>query len=555
MADKFDWADEYKKRGFEVFDQESVKSLRAIQRKYRSDYRKFFMEVANVEKGQGRPQQLKRVDEVLAKIDKIWHLIDSILSTTSTTLSGEELKEMFLLTNEVDDDFRFFSDPENLSVPMQKRIKEAEKKTSIRATDLAQANRAIKGRLLEAGRGKTFGEKFGHLAPALKPLGDASKEVRDYLLGPFESVYKAGASTVGGIGNMIKAHKERKKELSRRAFTQSTLLSEEATPEFLNAYSGAGSFGVGPVPKVMGGGYRKSTPKFAAKEPEAARSPFSTRATRERGRQTQQDLGQALFSFFNKDAFRAKWTRELYEALTGKKGLGGAMKAGEEGGDFGILDFLGLKEGLRMVKKGFSKLVPVLVALGSAAAIAASAFAGWKLGEWIEKNVKIGGRNPGEYMPVVQATKVGFGIRNLLSKRQMIKGLRPESIRALELQKQGMSVLESHQQAHAEFSQPLSWDSKGKLSREPLPENWRETQGVSASIVSQPTQEVPIVASSGGAEGFVSLGQTFEKQMDKMLDGVERMNRARAFEGSGVDARDIDDPLLSSGLNSGMLGI
>jgi len=551
MADKFKWADEYKKRGFEVFDQESVKSLRAIQRKYRSDYRKFFMEVANVEKGQGRPQQVKRVDEVLAKIDKIWHLIDSVLSTTSTRVSEEELKELFLLTNEVDEDFRFFSDPENLSVPMRKRIKEAEEKTSIRARDLAQANRAIKGRMLEAGRKQTVGEKFGHLAPAFKPLADTAKEVGQYMLGPFDTIARAGGAAVGGVSSMIKAHRERKREISRRAFTQSTLLSEEATPEFMNAYSRAGTSGIGPVPKVMEASFRKASPKFAAQEPESARSPFSTRATRERGRQTQQDLGQAFFTFFNKDAYRAKWTRELFEAITGKKGTGGIRGGGDEGGDFGLLDFLGLKEGFRMAKAGFAKLTPVLLALGSAAGVAAGLFASWKLGNWLQDNVpgfKKYGTQAVDEMGEIMVTpyKAGLGITNWWKVGQQRKGMTPLMKRTLHYQDKGMTYAEASSKAAKDLGMP-----------EPIQRRATQEEGVPTSMNAQvaPVPEVPIVTPSGNTEGFETLSQSFEKSMDKMLEGVENMNKGRVFEGSGVDARDIQDPLLSGGLNSGMLGI
>ena len=133
---------------------------------------------------------------------------------------------------------------------------------------------------------------------------------------------------------------------------------------------------------------------------------------------------ESLFTFFNKDAYKARWTRDVLKALQrdmevpveskSKKGLWNTLQDFWRGlRGFGsklwnfvrmilskpltwlaavALPFLG-KSLMRLIPL-FSKLAPLL---GRVFAVLGAAFIGWKAGRWIGEHVKLGGKSVDEW--------------------------------------------------------------------------------------------------------------------------------------------------------------
>ena len=91
---------------------------------------------------------------------------------------------------------------------------------------------------------------------------------------------------------------------------------------------------------------------------------------------------KTLFNFFDKKAFKARWTRMIYLLLK-KLAKQRIMASSAKGGSFleGV-GFAGIMERLPTIGA-------TLVKFGSFLAILAAAFAGWKIGEWIRSVTKI----------------------------------------------------------------------------------------------------------------------------------------------------------------------
>lgn len=546
MADlppKYKWADRYQKEGAETFDPESSKTLRRIKTKYVDDFKAFFSQLDVPTIGKVSSPERQRVRSVISAIDDIGRITDKLSSVMGDKASAEEVDTLASLMDFVDSEFRFFSNPDNLSAVTQRRLKKVEEASGISMTDIVRANAVMKGRMGELSRPRRgLGETFATIAPVLKPLGDMAGEVGMGMLGPFASVAGVAGRAVSGVSAMLKARKERKLNLERRAITQATLLAGEVETGEYETYSEASGRGGSPVSNVLSG-FKGRTGRGGARGGESG--VFETSAGGRQKREATVFMQQALFDFFNVGAKRAWWTKEVLESVQGKSIKTGGIKTEGEN-KFGILDMLGLG-------KAFDMLKGAIVPLGEAALIAGAAFAGWKLGNWLQENLPktVLGKAVLDTVFFVpdKIAQIGIGMQHSKSLDKLKKSITPLGKRALQLQSQGMSVRDSVEQAQAESEQPLYWDKEGNLHREPLPADWKERKNKAS------TPEVPIAAPANAAEDMRSLGDIFRASQEEMLEGIKKLSVISRLNDSGRDTRDIGDPLVSGGLNSGMIGI
>jgi len=221
-----------------------------------------------------------------------------------------------------------------------------------------------------------------------------------------------------------------------------------------------------------------------------------------RGRVETGGIRASLYQFFDKDAYRARWTTEIMEALKDIKRGGG--RAGGGGGIGGVL------QGMLGWLKG---LVPMIVPI---VLVALSALAGWFIGRFI-------GQALGRWM------QQGRERQELLGRAEEIRrtGGRTEVARALELQAKGMSIRESVIQAKRELGQPISEaylkPSEKKVEPVPMPE------GSLVGEVREGNEKI--------ARGISKLAELYEKKASVSIpEGKERTS----------DTRNIGDPYLET---------
>ena len=545
MASKFKWADSYQKQGFKVFSDESIKSLRLIQRKYTHDYLEFFKKVDDTFAGMPMTPERKQVNRVIEAIQEAVYIVDKLLATTSVPESKEQVQTLADLMENIDKAFIFFSNPDNLSAPTQKRIQEVEKKSGISVQDIAKANKAIKGRVEEAGKvtPSIFGRAGSVLASGVKPLGDmAHKALASGAFGPIGTA----AATIGGlagkgvkgVSDFMQRRKEKKLNLERQAFSQSALLQGEATPEgFSEMFKGLRKSGVGSLGEDLkkGGGTKYSGDAFEGLGASGGEAVFGTAKTRKSATMQIAGMQQALFSFFNVDAYRARWTKELLEVIKeggGKGGRGGIPK-----------DSIG----------------KVLGVAGLGAAI------GGGIGYVLNKvkfpgDTKSVGERISDMVPVVAAYKMYKAVstgKKIKAQQQALFDARearlgPERDLRMSLIQRGMDP----QEAYIKAKEQIQKARGGNIGEVAKPGGIAMETTMPSSVEPSPTPEVPVATPDSSVATEIQSGNKVMKDsLDELNKGIKKIgDQSSSKPTSGYDAYNTRDPLLSS-LNSGMLGI
>jgi hypothetical protein len=219
----------------------------------------------------------------------------------------------------------------------------------------------------------------------------------------------------------------------------------------------------------------------------------------------------ALYQFFDKGAYKARWTTEIIEILKGTKGAGGAGIGGILQGLMGWLKGI-IPTILAFIKSIIPVILPVvLVALSALAGWIVGKFIGDKLWEWIQPGVERWAKRRAVRRQVAELKRAGA---------------RPEIARALELNAQGMPLREAIIQANKEFGKPtpevfLKPPEERKLEPVPVPET---------SLVGEIREGNERIS-----QGIEKLVEAYEKKATATIpESKERVS----------DTRNVGDPFL-----------
>jgi hypothetical protein len=256
-----------------------------------------------------------------------------------------------------------------------------------------------------------------------------------------------------------------------------------------------------------------------------------------------------LTSFFAGPAYRVGWTKDLLEAVSAGAGTGSKAKSVGFGGFGGLLGQLKGLGGLFANLGGI--LLKALPVLGSALAVGAAAFAGWKAGRWLGENVKWGGKTLDEHVQGGITKLIGGDEKSQL-KKSALEQQHPIVKRALELQAQGVPFKEAQAQAEQENKGFQS----GFIPPPGTPDVVRTGVGKTPGQ-SEPVGKMPIDTT---AEEGLKLQREATTQLSTTMGEVkDLLGKATASKGTtnrgGTDAYDTKDPLVSGLLNSGRLDI
>jgi hypothetical protein len=298
------------KEGLSIFNDESVRLLRAMQRKY-TDHHEFFTQLTLLYQGQRMTAEQEKAGETIALIEEVNEQINKVLNIRNLP-TKEEIQKLFSLTEKIDLNIKIFQNkgPEQLSKAMQKRIEEAENKTGMNLENLGKSAAMIQGRMGKLTKTVT--------SPILKGIGGIGGAIAGTMLGPLGILATAGM-------DLYKNYRERKITAENKALSGTLLLEKEQTREaqmgmFENLFGGKAV-----IPKTIEERSRKYIGGF---NPFADIKETIGANTGVRG-VGNLNLGTALFTFFQFDAYKAGWTRDLLNAV--KQLVGTGIKIGGEG--------------------------------------------------------------------------------------------------------------------------------------------------------------------------------------------------------------------------------
>jgi len=444
--DNYSWAKQFGKEGFSIFDEKSVKILRAMQRKY-SDFHAFFTQLTLLYKGQRMTKEQEVAAKTISLIEKTVAQIDNLLDIKAVP-TKETADELFALTTQIDKNINFFRNngPDKLSKAMQERIKKAEGKTEISLEALEKSSSAIQTKLKTIGRTK---KEPGILKSTLGQAASSfAGDLAQGVLGPLAGL------AMGGV-DLYKKHRANKQMQSEKALAGDLVKESERTPEVQKElYDAFNDNGKGKVPETVGEKSRASDLGPGAFEKGLGKSSGVGGAIGAAA------IGTALFTFFNTEAYRAKWTNELLNTLKdiARGGSGSSLGDLAEAGGASLL-----KSGLAGAAGGATAgaVASALTLAGTVAltilgavtilglGLAIGAAISKPVDEFLQK-IRIGKKGLseriGDTMTPVIAYKAYLNHKNKKAIKEQREGMSPDMIKSLEIQdaNPGMSVTEAN---------------------------------------------------------------------------------------------------------------
>ena len=479
-------------------DQYNLRTLRALKTKLVRDYLTFFGTLSGLYQG---TKQKKDINNSTIKVNQTIALIDSILE--GGVVGKKDVDKLLLLIDNINIDRDHFLQKASEVRAFSDRIARVAEETGISIEDL-NITRDIAARVgMQTRKAQREGvtSSLRKTMPEMFRLGGGvARGVGTALVGPFAPLLGPMAAGVFGLGKGLVRGIQRRREVG---------LAEQLRPVAGGISSAFGeriSRARGQESVVTG-----ALSRATGQEPIIGR------------RRSQEDLVRPLMYFFDRKAYRAKWTKELLGKIKnlegGKGGLGGLF-----GGLFG-----GLAGKLK-------SLLPIIGALGKIGALgAAITFAAVKLYELadvtkgyfdVRKNVKRFEEKQKGFLERGLRKAVGLTMFGDTDEERQA-GRRARKVYQKALQK------EFEREAKRWGPSLLTWDS-WKQGVAGLISQGREKLGMKPTIdleipeVSTPISSIPRGRELGVEElrdimrDTEKRGQELQRSIDRLADSIDK---------------------------------
>lgn len=272
-------------------DRFSLRTLRAMYVKLERDYTVFFRTLSDL---YGQSKQKRDVDETLKDINKALGIVRSVIDSGEIAKKDAEL--LYDLFDRIEESKQFFLEQAASVKALQERLDRVTRDTGVSPQDLNITKDIVRTGIRQAQQSQREGTKsfLDRTAPGMMKLGgDLGTGVVTSLAGPFTPVLGALKDVVGGVVGIGRGMRERKFSAKARESAGRIRPSVPITqPADATTQQHATVPSVGPV----------ATKGLTSSD---------------------------LYKFFDRDAFRAKWTKAHLEAVKG--GVGGKGDPGELG--------------------------------------------------------------------------------------------------------------------------------------------------------------------------------------------------------------------------------
>lgn len=377
MAEHYGWERAYEKKGLAVFDELTVETFRRVQKKYSSDYVPFLDKMsAAVGKNMVRPvSQLKQVIQGL--VQDIGLLLSGKLTADGSAGLAGRIREG---QTQVDKGMRFVREHLQRSYKLRKAVEQAEADTGVTFEELRSSQELIGSRM-----GEIQPKRAGFLATVEKAVPSAYGVGKDLaggltsaMLGPFGGMARVVGESGLSLYKYVRDQQVKKREA--RFATGLTPMAKDygATGPLESLYGKMGTgedllgflFGSdlgknknkdllgalqaligkqGPGPTKGGPGQAQPGPVMSTVSSSLG-GPlgWNLSTTGQESVHVRGDKSE-IFNFFDKFAFKAKWTKAVWELLGGQKkgpaGEGGMLEGMLAGKALGGLARLGRSVG------------------------------------------------------------------------------------------------------------------------------------------------------------------------------------------------------------------
>ena len=404
-----------------VVDMATSKVIMAIRNKFKTLYPMFISQI-EMKDAKVRTNLYK---DLRTEMKRAAELCDLMLGERGRIATQDEIKEFVQISKSIDGAVQHLTEIIGKNKKLRKIVTEVENQTSMSVEGIKRATKVFSeniekkqgrhGGLLQSSNDLIYAAS-GLLEGDMNPGGKMSgaSGFLGLALGPLAPLAKFGLNGAYSVRKKIKERKRAREILGGEIGLTAKELGIDAGS--LDSFRRSRNMG-DPIGNKIGNPMMNNTvenlfkqygvnPGFigegAAKQPRATRQgginiPFPNVSPAGSGRGGSDEILGALNQFYSFGAFRAPYTKKMLELL--EKSGGGKVGAGM-GGISGVIP--AITSALPFLKK--------------AAAISFPAVIGWKLGEWIEKNLKVNGRPVGEHVQ-------SFAEKNIFHKVDQIQAL------------------------------------------------------------------------------------------------------------------------------------
>jgi hypothetical protein len=325
-----------------TLDPATLTTLHRVREKYVYDYDTFISDVIRKLGKQNAGDLIYLRELVRQVIDDI----DDVLAGKNIRNGKDVTVKIFNSMNDVTKGIADYKESVKDNGLIREKIEQAEKTTGVSFGDLEQTQETIGKGIKQVQRRQKTGvlDTLKAVSPSAFNFGkSAIGGIVNSALGPFAGMAKGVWGAGQEVGNFLKARKEERE--NRNLAKGLTPLSNAYSGEEFGAYDSLkrktkmgprvneGTFG--------GQGLGRSTAKESFWD---KASNFTAGLGKSGGEyQTANSAGNGgtdLFTFFNKTAYRARWTREVLDALKSMSGKGGGSGLGSGLGS-GVGSFMG----------------------------------------------------------------------------------------------------------------------------------------------------------------------------------------------------------------------
>jgi len=519
------------------FDEYNIEFLGVLYRKLSKDYLKFFGQMTKLYKrGDNKKKSLETIEKINRTLVFLSHVINGGI------LTKKEISDVFVLIDEINASRDYFISESSGNVALRERMDKISKETGINAKDLNLTQEHIRSGIKQTQKSRREGvSKFmKRTAPGTLGLGkNILGGLGTSLTGPFAPILgMAGTAlkdiwNVGkGIGGKIREHRE------RAVGSQLKPASFGAEHTGFGGEDFSGGFGNRNL------GYRRS---YGKRKSRYKHSLFSRLPFRKPTLRGTVDLTDSLELFYDKKAYKAKWTKELLQRI--KDISKGKSK---DGGGLGSL--LGLSSNFKLLG---ASILPLLGKTGLFAALAVADI-------WAAGRIKEFGETVLEYTDVIKKARESIKKQWDLQLKSIEKG----QMSAAEIMQD--PTKSPKERAAARVSMKVSEKENEKIIKEKATE-WADlphTEGIpklvswfwsGMKVIGQEIKNTdwrgrPLKPPSGGTGG-TSSGTIPERMentklinsLDKLSQQLEKNRSASPVRGPSIgNSFDAADPLLSN---------
>ena len=328
---KYGWVKQYKKGGVEVFSDQQRGIIRAAQHKYSEDFVPFFRDLA---------QELGPDTEVGSQIYQVFEasravvrLFGALLGANGRPAVDREITALFDNMDFIKKSIEKFNVWRAKDSVFDGIVSRVERKSGSNLDRLSSHNGVILKNLENLALPKEgTAEWLKRVAPGAYSVGaGVASGALTAALGPFSGIAGMVGGGIAGIAKDIKEKRIAKKKM--RLAEALTTAKEFSAESILSKYGMLRERGRdlrGSIKDSYLGGVSGGIEETRESAPLKSKSPRISGQSVRSG----VSVNTSLFEFFNKDAFRAKWTKDVYRALTS----GG--KGGDVGKSSGLLSSL-----------------------------------------------------------------------------------------------------------------------------------------------------------------------------------------------------------------------